>query len=190
MKYLGELDHYAVKFPKYNTECSDVVVIYLQGKKFKLMSGSRYLNEKLSQLYIGQTFYIDRSVKEFQHVICRIDDVTYVIPHEYHDAVEYYGVQPFKWNKKTHMNVNVGGIIFNIKVKHLVKVPLFNTQINKYGAITAIDYYIDPIKAFSHIMKYIKDGDTPLHKYKELFDRLEITVDRYYKCAHVNVKLY
>jgi hypothetical protein len=186
IKYLYELDFYGIKYPKYNKYTPDIVTINLRGKEFKLpanmmMNGSILLDKKLSELYIGEVLYLDRSPKAFKHVIERIYDETYVIPFDCYKERKYYGIQNLKITTDTIMGVCTLNHSYKIKADILLKIPKFKEYIDKYENIPVLKYFND--KAFCNFAEYLIGGN-PLYKYKYLFDYFGITPTRYYEVEY------
>lgn len=105
-----------------------MVTINLRGVEFHcdaqfLIKNNTYFKEELSKLYVGTIFYINRSPKEFNHVLNRIYNSSYIFPDKYISAVcfEFYDLEYTKYNEDCDYKIKliIGGVKFRVDTAYL-----------------------------------------------------------------------
>lgn len=125
--HLSELGFYGVAYSKYNEKNDDMVEVHVSHKIYKckakdLILGSSLLKEKLLNLYIGEILYLKENPIVFKHILGRIYNKYYVIPHEYKYLKDKYGLLDMDidtMNPDTFIEININGDICNIPLRNI-----------------------------------------------------------------------
>lgn len=187
-KYIYDLDFYGIPRSKYSVEnTKDSIIINVNGSIFnlnasKLIIGSKYFAKIIPTLYIGQTLYIDRSVRAFKHVIERIYHDNYVLPYKYANEIEFYGLNPVNLNKNSEIFINVNGKEYILTANILSQFPVLQLQFMKTETLPHLN--VDT-KAFEKVMlaSSISNSNGKIHvkaEHENLAKRLGMKVDVYH----------
>ena len=184
-RYLSEMKFYDIEYRKYGIYSDEIVTLNVSGTEFHvqaniLMSGSTFFDERIGEMWIGTTLYIDRSIEAFEHILKRIYDDSYVIPYQYQSERQYYGVRPLNFERLIMIEVNNAGKSYKFDAAILMKSPTFKRLLTEHESIPPLTF---PTKGFEQLMnllmRYISSPLIIERKYKSIMEWAEIIPDIY-----------